>query len=157
MDESAVAECFSDHVIFKQQNSLIDYRFTEESLIKTVGNKTGTVKSVSVTAEITWRELQQLIKAAMLLRNTHVKFETNGNQTQLILTSYSLNNPAVSNYSLNVPIVDVSEEFSFETFSVKIEHLTNILKNDYTLKTAAKCLFLESKDNNIKYWIGKEK
>lgn len=152
----AVAETHVDHVVFKQPNSTVLYRFVESSLVKTVSNKEGSVKSVSVTANITWKELQQLIKAAMMLRNTHVKIETNGNQNQLILTSYTLNNPAVSNFSLNIPISGLAENISFEPCSVKIEHF-NILKNDYTFKVAQKCIFLESEDQTIKYWIGKEK
>ena len=152
----AVAETHADHVVFKQPNSTVLYRFAEPSLIKTVSNKNGNIKSISAAANITWKEMQQLIKAAMMLRNTHVKIETNGNQNQLILTSYTLNNPAVSNFSLNIPITETSEEYHFEPCSVKIEHF-NILKNDYSFKVAQKCIFLQSEDGNVKYWIGKEK
>lgn len=163
----ATADTHSDHVVFKQPNSSIIYRFSEPGLIRSVANKAGNVKAVSAVAGITWQEMQQLIKAAMMLRNTHVKIELNENQNQLILTSYTLNNPAVSNFTLNIPIKELFDEASpskpeeqhwlrFEPCSVKIEHF-NILKNDYTFKVAQKCIFLESEDGNIKYWIGKEK
>lgn len=153
---TAIAQTHADHVIFKQPNSTVVYRFTEPTMLKTVANKDGVIKSVSASASITWKEMQQLIKAAMMLRNTHVKIETNGDQTQLILTSYNSGNPAVSNYSLSIPIDGLSEEFPFESCSFKIEHF-NLLKNDYKLRVASKCLFLESEDGNVKYWIGKEK
>lgn len=156
MDAStAIAETYSDHVLFKQPNSTVQYRFTEPALIKTMADKTkAAVRGVSLEAEIQYKELQQLIKAASMLRNTHIKLEQS--DELLVLKSYNLNNSAVSNYNLSIPIKALSEEFSFEPCSFKIEHF-NLLKSDYQLKVAAKCLYLENPDNTIKYWIGKEK
>lgn len=155
MDQSAVAECYSDHVILKQQKSSVKYRFAETALIKTVANKQGNVTNVGAFAKIQWSELQQLVKASMLLRNTHVRIDVV--DKELLLTSFNLNNPAVSNYNLSIPLMGIeNEEIASESSVIKLEFF-NILKGDYNFKVAKKCLYLETEDGTIKYWIGKEK
>lgn len=155
MDQSAVAECHADHVVFRQNNSNVKYRFSEPALIKTVANKNGSIQNVGAVAKIQWPELQQLIKASMLLRNTHVRIDLV--DKMLTLTSFNLNNPAVSNYTLSLPVIGIeNEEIAAETSVIKIEFF-NILKGDYDFKVAKKCLYLEGENETVKYWIGKEK
>jgi hypothetical protein len=157
MDKAATAECFSDHVVFKHARTALKYKFTEPSLIKTIQNKTGAVKGPVFNGYLKWEELQQLFKAAMLLRNTHVTISVNQYNNSATLMSTTANNPATNQFSIDIPIVELIDPLKAQEQSLfKIEYF-NLLKNEYKVCLAERCLYLESVDGKVKYWIGKEK
>lgn len=155
MDQNATADTKVDHVILKQPNSEVKYRFAEPMLIKHTDQKDGKLSGIGFTAQITTKEMQQLVKSALLLRNTHVRIQLDPVvPNQCLLESFNLGNGSASNYKLRVPAEILEESDTSGVF--KIEFF-NTIKNDYVISMAKKCVQLESVDGDVKYWIGKEK
>lgn len=154
-DPQATAECYDDHVIFKNGNMTVKYRFVEESLVKKVPETVKTSQLINVYAECTlqWNQLQNLIKSASLLQNTHIKVELDFYTQELKFSTLNSGNPSTSKFEQTVSaLINNSDEPSLYNIS-----MFNILKNNYKIQIAKKCLYLESEDGNIKYWIGREK
>ncbi len=123
------AETRADHVVFSQPGSRIIYRFTEASLIKSVENKNNKLNNIYAAAQFPWQKIQQIIKGANTLRNTHIEFTCEDNV--IVLKSYTENNSAANMFFVEIdPYEDQFDLSDFVSCRVKLEYfnLVNHLK-----------------------------
>lgn len=123
----------------------VNYTYASENMIVTPPNKQIRLPSVDVEFDITWNDLQNVIRAAGILQVGDIEF-SNKNET-IVMSAVDVNNPTSDRYDIEVGDYE-GDDFKM---SIKVDNL-KLVPEDYkiSLSSAGMSHFKTSK---VEYWI----
>jgi hypothetical protein len=128
----------------------VQYTYAAESMIITPPAKNIKLPSVDVSAQLNWKDIQSVVKAAGVLGLPEISFSGDGETIRI--NAKNSENPTADHFSIEIETDNVPEMI-FEAF-IKTEHM-KLLPNDYMLEISSKGLS-HFKSDRIEYWISVE-
>lgn len=139
---------FTDKSIRVMENKRkVDYTLADVSMILQPPEKEISMPPCEVNVEITWTDLQSVLKAASVLGLPEIAFS--GIDGEVVLEAVNSKNPTTDRYGVTVG--STSDTFSMY---VKVENL-KLMPRDYTVNLSSKGLSCFTSDD-VKYFIAIE-
>lgn len=139
---------FNDKSIRVMENKRkVDYTLADVSMILQPPEKEITMPPCEVTVDVSWTDLQSVLKAASVLGLPEVAFS--GIDGEIILEAVNSKNPTTDRYGVTVG--STSDTFSMY---MKVENL-KLMPRDYTVNLSSKGLSCFTSDD-VKYFIAIE-
>jgi hypothetical protein len=139
---------FNDKTIRLMENKRkVDYTLADVSMILQPPEKEITMPPCEVNVEVTWTDLQSVLRAASVLGLPEVAFS--GIDGEIVLEAVNSKNPTTDRYGVTVG--STSDTFSMY---MKVENL-KLMPRDYTVNLSSKGLSCFTSDD-VKYFIAIE-
>jgi len=139
---------FNDKTIRVMENKRkVDYTLADVSMILQPPEKEITMPPCEVNVDVTWTDLQSVLRAASVLGLPEVAFS--GIDGEIILEAVNSKNPTTDRYGVTVG--STSDTFSMY---MKVENL-KLMPRDYTVNLSSKGLSCFTSDD-VKYFIAIE-
>ena len=126
------------------------YTYASENMIVTPPENDISVPDIAATVNVTWDDLQKVIRAAGVLQLTEIQFAFDGND--VTLSAVDSKNPSSDTYSTALDAPDVSTN-PFKIL-IKVENL-KLIPGDYTIALSSKGI-THFKSDTVQYWIACE-
>jgi len=129
--------------------STLKYTYTSENMIVTPPEKDIQVPSPDAQFNLSWKDLDSVIKAAGVLQLPEVAFISEDGD--ISLAAVDSKNPTADNYS-----VEVTEGGSFSPFRmiIKVDNL-KLMPADYSVALSSKGM-AHFKSDKVQYWVAVE-
>jgi hypothetical protein len=130
----------------KGKKSSLKYTYTAENMIVSPPDKDITVPDPEATLNLTWDDIESVIRAASVLGLPEIAFKSDG--TTVSLAAVDSKNPTADTYDVTVA---ENGEFGEFTMYIKVDNL-KLMPADYevALSSAGMAHFKSSK---VQYWI----
>ena len=139
---------FNEKTIRLMENKRkVDYTLADVSMILQPPEKEITMPPCEVNVEVSWTDLQSVLKAAAVLGLPEIAFS--GVDGEIVLEAVNSKNPTTDRYGVTVG--STSDTFSMY---MKVENL-KLMPNDYTVSLSSKGLSCFVSDD-VKYFIAIE-
>lgn len=139
---------FNDKTIRLMENKRkVDYTLADVSMILQPPEKEITMPPCEVNVDVTWTDLQSVLRAASVLGLPEVAFS--GIDGEIVLEAVNSKNPTTDRYGVTVG--STSDTFSMY---MKVENL-KLMPRDYTVNLSSKGLSCFTSDD-VKYFIAIE-
>lgn len=142
-------EFTEDRFVIKSGRSKVTYTYAAESTIIAAPEKEINLPAPEATVNLSWKELDSVIKAAGVLKLGEIAFIGEGDK--VILSAVDSKNPTADTYNITI-----AENGDFGEFKMlmKVENL-KLMPNDYVVALSARGL-AHFKSNKVNYWIALE-
>jgi hypothetical protein len=130
------------------ENSIVNYRYAEESTIKTPPEKDISLPSVDVNFKLADKTFKEVIKAAGVLQLPEIAVVGNG--VDVFLQAIDIKNDSSDTFSVKVGNTESNFKIIF-----KVENVIKLLSGDYDVSISSRGIS-HFKGDNIEYWIAVE-
>lgn len=129
--------------------SNLKYTYTAENMIVTPPDRDIQLPEPDATFNLSWKDIDKVIKAAGVLQLPEVAFISEGGD--ISLAAVDSKNPTADNYS-----VEVTEGSGFSPFRmiIKVDNL-KLIQADYDVALSSKGM-AHFKSNKVQYWVAVE-
>lgn len=144
---------FSDHrVTISEGSKAINYTFAEPSMIIAPPEKKIDFPAPEVTVEVSWAEMQSVLRAASVMSLPEISLE--GKENKVFLTAMDSKNPTADIYSSQVGETDKEFNFVFKVENLKLLNLNYSVQ--ISKKGIAKFSSVNTFGPKIEYFIATE-
>jgi hypothetical protein len=130
------------------ENSIVNYRYAEESTIKTPPEKDISLPSVDVNFKLADKTFKEVIKAAGVLQLPEIAVVGNG--VDVFLQAIDIKNDSSDTFSVKVGNTENNFKIIF-----KVENVIKLLSGDYDVSISSRGIS-HFKGDSIEYWIAVE-
>jgi len=127
----------------------VKYTYASEAMIVTPPDKDITVPNPEVNVEVSWDDIQSVIRAAGVLQLPEISFSSDGEGIKL--SAVDSKNPTADKYDVMISSETTSNEFEM---IIKTDNL-KLLPSDYDVSLSSKGM-AHFKSTRIQYWIAIE-